>query len=1510
MQISKKSLSLAVILIFTLILSVSFACAQDATDANDLATANDKIIYVDNDVGTELSSQINDTAISRSSNDGILGDYEVVEAIPQIDTGKVSGGVDFVSVDAWGSTSGSLSYTIPDGVTSIKSAKVIVNIYSGSGANNYGLYSNVTLNTNNGLELLGYETLVMDKEESLANDPNVYKINDHTTRQYSDYQMLYDITDKVSNLNSGDSIEIDVVDTQYPGKQFDGKIKLIALLFAYDNGGTNNFTYWFNAGQLWTSSSSQFNFQSGSYSGKRDNISLKIVALSSATPVYYINTNQAAYDSIDSGAYYKYAQWENIANYFVQGTDTQLSFDSGVGVYGNSLKVNTALMVASEVAKYEQLIYVDNVNGNDENDGSSLIYAVKTINQALSMANDGAKIYISGNYNFDGVGTDGFTIDKNISVIGINNAILNANNAGRIFTITNDANLANLTFVNGNCLNSNVNGKHGGAVFANGVVLNIDNCKFINNTAGSSGSYGGAVDVKASTAHIKDSTFEGNSAYYCGGGAYAESGNVLLNISNCLFTKNAILNTGWASGAAIYAYGTVLVDTSQFYNNSLADGKNGKSIDHYGSNQLVVSNSVLLDGDKSVNAQTPSVATLDNNWWGNNDTDKDTNPKDLGYTNANVDSYLYLNVSASSSEIYIGDEIPVCVSLISTDGSEVSMPEIPVTVTASSGSLDKSSSTLINGESSFTFTASSVDDITISADVLGITDTLSLNSEEPPTFDTVYVDYANGNDVNSGNDWSSAVKTIEKALERVNEGGTIKIAEGTVYLSESTPASGIAINKNVAIVGQSINSIVSGSNSKRIFNLNAGYTLTIDNLTLTEGYASGNGGAILVAGAVTTEGKLIISNSVISNSRATSYGGAINSEGRSLDDINNVSFIGNRANDAGALCVSGGTAATVLSFNDCKFINNTCALRGGAVRTNNANIKVNIGNYNLFDHNVAAGSSNSYGGAVFAYGGLTMGVGNVFINNYAAAKGGVFSAMGSGKTFTGSYAIFINNTAGTAAYSIIGCNQDPKHTITLENCYWGTNEPNWNDYTKLGSNAKFTHNSYMVLGVTANETDVHTGDSALITVDLSKNQNGAAVDVNSLPKYLPIEFTAVNGNVNPTSIELADGVGTTTYTGTLFGDGSVTANLYSASETVNLNVLAIAGTVFVDSASGSDTNDGSSWENAVKSIKQALTLVGNNCPIYVADGTYGLDGAGINGLTIDKPISIIAMGDNVIIDANNEGRIFTITSDVNLTGLTFINGNCLNSDVNGKHGGAVFANGAVLNIDNCKFINNTAGSSGSYGGAVDVKASTAHIKDSTFEGNTAYYCGGGVYAESGNILLNISNCIFTENAILNTGWASGAAIYAYGTVLVDTSVFYNNTLVAGKNGRSIDHYGSNQLVVSNSVLLDGDKSVNVQTPSVATLDNNWWGNNNANKDTDPKDLGYTNANVDSYLIFKTAINQDTVKNGDEVTVTVSLNSNQNDEVVGNLPELPISLSTVLGTFNPDPASIANVVETT
>ena len=269
------------------------------------------------------------------------------------------------------------------------------------------------------------------------------------------------------------------------------------------------------------------------------------------------------------------------------------------------------------------------------------------------------------------------------------------------------------------------------------------------------------------------------------------------------------------------------------------------------------------------------------------------------------------------------------------------------------------------------------------------------------------------------------------------------------------------------------------------------------------------------------------------------------------------------------------------------------------------------------------------------------------------------------------------------------------------------------------------------------------------------------------------------------------------------------------------------GDVYVDYVNGLDTNDGSSSDNAVKTIGKALDLVADDGTIYIASKVNYLDDVDVNGLTISKNIAIVGVGSNAVIDARGTSGIFRVSGKtVNFTNLVFANANV--ASTSSKRGGAIWAESAVLNIDGCKFINNTAGRSNSYGGAINIKAaSTATITDSYFENNTAWYGGGAINTETGTDKLNIQDSVFTNNGLLNSGWSSGGAVSGYGTFVVDRSLFYGNYLVdKTRNGATFNLY-SGTLTITNSALLDGENSKNAvysQTASNANVENNWWGN--------------------------------------------------------------------------------------
>ena len=258
--------------------------------------------------------------------------------------GVVSGGAVIFSANPW-ETSGSLQVTLPDDVKDVKSAVVIINSYSGSGNTNYALHSDVTLTTTT-TTTLGSEDLYY--YGSQTNDPNVYVINDHTTKQYSDYQYVYNITDTVAALNAGSSLTISVNNSRYGSYQFDARIKMITLFLAYDDDDNDKLTYWFGIGQSWTQAERHEIIPTASYEFENYNITLETIALSSYYAEEYTVNGEFLSDPIEvlKGPYYIHAYWDTdecyLSDCFLDGTDMDYSFGASQEGWG-SYKTNLLL---------------------------------------------------------------------------------------------------------------------------------------------------------------------------------------------------------------------------------------------------------------------------------------------------------------------------------------------------------------------------------------------------------------------------------------------------------------------------------------------------------------------------------------------------------------------------------------------------------------------------------------------------------------------------------------------------------------------------------------------------------------------------------------------------------------------------------------------------------------------------------------------------------------------------------------------------------------------------------------------------------------------------------------------------------------------------------------------------------------------------------------------------------------------------------------------------------------
>ena len=309
---------------------------------------------------------------------------ETADSMPEIDQGTVSGDAELISTNPW-STTGSLEYTIPDGVQEITSAKVIVNIYSGSGnSETYALHSNTTLNTAGNSKVLGYENLTYVGNQ--VGDPNVYVINNHTTKQYSDYQMVYDVLDDLKDLGPNSKIKIDVTNTPFEGKAFDGRIKMIGLFIAYNDGDSDSITYWLNVGMSWTQGTVSNLIYTKNFTGDIGEVNFEAIMLSSYNGAYKFNDNQLFIpeDTIVKD-YYIYNKW-NVTDYFQIGDNnnnfTYSALSQGYGSIKSSVQLlkvinrESPVVTTNIASEYKNSIYAGVTN--------NLTITVNSINKDLT----------------------------------------------------------------------------------------------------------------------------------------------------------------------------------------------------------------------------------------------------------------------------------------------------------------------------------------------------------------------------------------------------------------------------------------------------------------------------------------------------------------------------------------------------------------------------------------------------------------------------------------------------------------------------------------------------------------------------------------------------------------------------------------------------------------------------------------------------------------------------------------------------------------------------------------------------------------------------------------------------------------------------------------------------------------------------------------------------------------------------------------------------------------------
>jgi hypothetical protein len=224
---------------------------------------------------------------------------------------------------------------------------------------------------------------------------------------------------------------------------------------------------------------------------------------------------------------------------------------------------------------------------------------------------------------------------------------------------------------------------------------------------------------------------------------------------------------------------------------------------------------------------------------------------------------------------------------------------------------------------------------------------------------TIYLS-ATGSDSNDGLTMGTSVKSFSKAHDLASSGDTIMVSGMIDFSIDAGIAMpiGFALTKNLLIQGTS--STTDGFDGKGATQLikSGGFNLSLSNLKLTGGSASGNGGALLLTGGTVTISKVIFDGNA-----AAVRGGAISIEPATALTLNfNECVIKNNNSTTEAAAYfytdAAGTANTV-TFTNCAIISNnaTTTGAGGYVNNTSGSLQLSYINCTIAKNNSGGNSS-------------------------------------------------------------------------------------------------------------------------------------------------------------------------------------------------------------------------------------------------------------------------------------------------------------------------------------------------------------------------------------------------------------------------------------------------------------------------------------------------------------------------------------------------------------------------